>query len=772
MNKNLIRKYENFIKNNQANLEYQINRLENIEDIAERVDFAVRLSTELTYRNIGYFYSTKIEKVFTDYAKSITVDLSSEYTKDSFLHVATVFYKTGGHSRVIERWIKYANENQSHSIVLINQGDIEIPDYVREIVNRKNGKILIIDAGLSLKEKAIKLRQLASNFEYVVLHTHMDDPIATIAFGTESFKRPILLYNHAEHLFWLGKSIADLVLEIGASKNVSKEKRLIDNTFELGIPQEFEYVDKSNDMLVSRKRLGIDKNKKIISLIGGANKFISFNGKNISDVLMKLLKLRKDLEFYIIGPTTEDLYWSNVEKKSKGKIHVIGQVNYGEKLYDYINSSNLIISSWPMGGGTIVNDVLACKKPYFHLINPLGHLKYLENTDSICNSEQELIIKTIKCLDDLGYSNEVYQRLQDNFNKFCNKDIFKQKLDELVQIAPKEHKVSDISSEIEPKDIDEHVLLLNTIYNENFQKFVESKKFKLFNIEKTKTKKTFTILGIKLTVKRKKRIKKYSYKLFKNKYDLILSIGEDCACSSYLRRCSLQNYSFPFDWLTKAPFENRIKLLLNNFDGFMDKKNLRKIPKNTSGPVDTKCDYYEDSLNDIYFYHDFRVSHDFDEEYQIVKEKFDRRINRLYGEIEKSNKILFVWWSRDKHLDTNIIEKAYDDLLLKFPNKNINILIIEYGSTEKNVELKNKHILKMQYDNISYKLDPTWSIVMGQEENNMNVFLNIKLKHDFSWYFKCAILEIKKYFIKICPFVADKDTLIKNLEFEFKKNKL
>ena len=62
--------------------------------------------------------------------------------------------------------------------------------------------------------------------------------------------------------------------------------------------------------------------------------------------------------------------------------------------------------------------------------------------------------------------------------------------------------------------------------------------------------------------------------LFNQKFDLIFSIGEDCACSSYLRRYNLQDYSYPFDWLTKATFKTRLDLLLNDFQGFLEKENL------------------------------------------------------------------------------------------------------------------------------------------------------------------------------------------------------
>ena len=51
-------------------------------------------------------------------------------------------------------------------------------------------------------------------------------------------------------------------------------------------------------------------------------------------------------------------------------------------------------------------------------------------------------------------------------------------------------------------------------------------------------------------------------------FDLIVSIGEDCACSTYIRKFNLQFASYPFDWLTKSNFDTRIKLILNNFKDF------------------------------------------------------------------------------------------------------------------------------------------------------------------------------------------------------------
>ena len=58
------------------------------------------------------------------------------------------------------------------------------------------------------------------------------------------------------------------------------------------------------------------------------------------------------------------------------------------------------------------------------------------------------------------------------------------------------------------------------------------------------------------------------------KYNLFVSLGEDCACTSYLRDCKLQFASFPFDWLTHASFEKRIELVCNNFKDFLNFNDL------------------------------------------------------------------------------------------------------------------------------------------------------------------------------------------------------
>lgn len=237
--------------------------------------------------------------------------------------------------------------------------------------------------------------------------------------------------------------------------------------------------------------------------------------------------------------------------------------------------------------------------------------------------------------------------------------------------------------------------------------------------------------------------------LFNRKFDLIISIGEDCACSSYLRRFNLQDYTYPFDWLTKASFDTRMNLLLNDFDSFLIKENIKYLEKPKNANVDSNCDYYQDVKNDIYFYHDFRINIPFNSEFENVKEKYNRRICRLYDNIANSKKVLFVWWSRNKHLNYETIAKYYQMFSKKFFNQDIYFLIIEYSEIKSEDNLLDNHVKIIKYDNISFKQNSNWNEVMGNEKNNEIIFSQIKKRRTLIWYINFLIYKFVKLLISL-----------------------
>lgn len=257
----LFEKYYDKVAIQRTNFETMLEVIQKTEDMQEKLEIAEFALKYAVYNNTGYFTSSILEKVFTDYAKSLKLNFGGiTYKPNSFLHILTEGWGAGGHTRVVERWIENAPMAQNHSVVILKHNGVVL-DTLAKNIHDKNGKFIIFDTTLNLQDMALKLRKLAMGYEYIILHTHMEDATAVVAFGTEDFTRPMLFYNHASHLFWIGKSITDLLLDLFESDDVTK-RRGIANTYFLGIPSKsIQLIDA--DKIASRKKLNLPLDKKI-----------------------------------------------------------------------------------------------------------------------------------------------------------------------------------------------------------------------------------------------------------------------------------------------------------------------------------------------------------------------------------------------------------------------------------------------------------------------------------------------------------------------------
>jgi len=180
----------------------------------------------------------------------------------------------------------------------------------------------------------------------------------------------------------------------------------------------------------------------------------------------------------------------------------------------------------------------------------------------------------------------------------------------------------------------------------------------------------------------------------KNKYDIIFSLGRDCACAMYMKSAYLRACSGPFDWLTNADFETRIDLIINDFKNFLNKKDIVPLAKNPNIQNDDKCDYYQNKRNGFYYFHDFPVNIPFDESFPAVQEKYQRRIRRFVDKIKQSDKVLLIWFSHYHNTSDDFLLKTSARICKKF-DKKIDFLIIEHS------ENTTKPVKRQIADNIT-----------------------------------------------------------------------
>lgn len=180
-------------------------------------------------------------------------------------------------------------------------------------------------------------------------------------------------------------------------------------------------------------------------------------------------------------------------------------------------------------------------------------------------------------------------------------------------------------------------------------------------------------------------------------YDIVYSIGRDCANSTFLKKRGLRVTSGPFDWLTKADFETRIQLICQDFVDFLNKDDLQIMEKPTHIATDTACDYYENKRTGFYFYHDFPAGMPLDESYPLVKEKYDRRIARFLKKVQEEERVLLVWFSHEPTVNKLDVKTLCDAVCKRF-NKRIDFLLIEH---DENVP-KGEWVHQSIADNIEY----------------------------------------------------------------------
>lgn len=172
-------------------------------------------------------------------------------------------------------------------------------------------------------------------------------------------------------------------------------------------------------------------------------------------------------------------------------------------------------------------------------------------------------------------------------------------------------------------------------------------------------------------------------------------MGEKCFVATKLNYANLRKVSMPFDWLAGATFEDRFNLFLNKFEGFFDRKDL------TDRGVKDGKRICKNEKTKITFIHDFSVDGDFDEEYNMVSEKYDRRINRLLETLQQDKDILIMYAElpNSKHNVANIEDlKTLIDKANQIYNANISLLYIKHNP---NISHKDFEIRQI-YDNVLY----------------------------------------------------------------------
>ncbi|MBZ9743535.1 MULTISPECIES: glycosyl transferase family 1 [unclassified Mesorhizobium] len=294
---------------------------DDLNSAAAYVEAAVTLARK---RHCGFYRSEPLEHVLIEIARR-ALAAKAEAARPArtqisrVLHVATVLNEVGGLTRMMRRWIA-ADEARHHSLALLRHPG-EPPHSVREAVEARGGHIHMISAtrGGSV-EWARALRKLSLDFDLVVLHVSNEDPTPGIAFADERNRPPVVLVNHADHAFWLGLSVCDLV----ASSRVSGERLVLERR---GIPAERHAIlpiqidppVRRHSRAQARQRLGLPAGGPLLVSVARGVKYRTMGGVSFADMHVEALLARPDAGLLVVGPG-EPADWQEAIAATGGRI--------------------------------------------------------------------------------------------------------------------------------------------------------------------------------------------------------------------------------------------------------------------------------------------------------------------------------------------------------------------------------------------------------------------------------------------------------------------
>lgn len=443
---------------------YILNTINNEKNVNTQINMIISLLKSKLIYGSGYYSSDIIENILIRESNKLNIELTNKYNKNTILHIMTTSYSNGGHTRVVERWIENPLDLKQHSLLLTEQNVEEVNQRLKMAILDNKGEIVSINNIKNIYEKAIELRKIASKYEIIILHIHNYDILPILAFANKNFTRPIALYNHSDHLFWIGICISDMILELRTyGIKVSNNYRDIARNFFVGIPLDDKICKNYYNKNEIKENLKISKDKKIILSVASSYKFTTYKAFNFTKIINQVLLENENTYFIIIGANANSLNW-NI---NHSRVKIINKIPY-EELIKYISIADLCIDSFPLGGGATLIDMINQKVPILSLKTIIPQFDFIINSNAYCKNIKELLYKSACILNNIQYKQYHIDNLTESLLKYNGTDNWNNKINNFYNIIEsKEHKTYNFNSKYN-KNLLINDFLCNLYKNNNF----------------------------------------------------------------------------------------------------------------------------------------------------------------------------------------------------------------------------------------------------------------------------------------------------------------
>lgn len=300
------------------------------------------------HHGFGTLASAALEEILLGAAERLPVpeEPGSRSGPTRWLHVMDQAYALGGHTALVERWTELDRRDARHRVLLLSQRGA-IHQRLVQAMQAAGGDVTALDPGTPLVDRALRLRQEAwRHADRVVLHVHPWSVLPVVALGVAGGP-PVMLLNHLSQKFWVGGSIADLVLNLRDSAlDWSRAHRGITRNALLPIPVPRPRARETR--AAARHALGLPTDAIVLLTIGHAYKYRALPGLDFLEAAAAILRARPRTHLLAVGPR-EDAGWRALREATGQRARATGPRH---DLALFHAAADVYLEGFPIGSPT------------------------------------------------------------------------------------------------------------------------------------------------------------------------------------------------------------------------------------------------------------------------------------------------------------------------------------------------------------------------------------------------------------------------------------